>query len=145
MRNAPLAVLGAAALATPAAGAAAAATARKAVKTKTSTVTKSFTGTPGSAEQWGEVEVTLVVKKTTTTNLKTRKKTVKRHITAVHVPLYPNHTSRSIFINRRALPILVEETLRAQSARIDMVSGATYTSQGFEESLQSALVSEKHW
>lgn len=112
---------------------------------KTVTVQKSFTGSPGSAQQWGEVEVTLVVRKTTTTNPATKKKTVKKRITAVKVPIYPNHTGRSIFINSQALPILVHETLQAQNARIDMVSGATYTSQGFEESLQSALVSERHW
>ena len=39
----------------------------------------------------------------------------------------------------RALPILVQETLKAQSASIDMVSGATYTSDGYVTSLQSAL------
>lgn len=112
---------------------------------KTVTVQKSFTGSPGSAEQWGEVEVVLVVRKTTTTNPATKKKTVRKRITKVKVPVYPNHTGRSIFIAEHSLPILIQETLRAQSARIDMVSGATYTSQGFEESLQSALVSERHW
>lgn len=42
-------------------------------------------------------------------------------------------------INSQAAPILLQETLSAQSAQIDGVSGASYTSQGYEQSLQSAL------
>ena len=112
-------------------------------KKKVVTVSKSFTGTPGSADRWGEVEVTILVKKTTTTNLTTKKKTVARRITKVTVPVYPNHTDRSIYINQQALPTLVQETLQAQSTRIDMVSGATDTSQAFDQSLLSAIVKAK--
>ena len=46
---------------------------------------------------------------------------------------------RSEQINSNAAPILLQETLSAQSAKIDTVSGATYTSNGYEQSLQSAL------
>jgi uncharacterized protein with FMN-binding domain len=42
-------------------------------------------------------------------------------------------------INTQAAPILLQETIAAQSARIDTVSGATYTSDGYAQSLQSAL------
>jgi len=42
-------------------------------------------------------------------------------------------------INSRAVPILNQEAVDAQSAQIDMVSGATYTSEGYTQSLQSAL------
>ena len=42
-------------------------------------------------------------------------------------------------INSYAVPILNSEAVDAQSADIDMVSGATYTSQGYIESLQSAI------
>lgn len=42
-------------------------------------------------------------------------------------------------INSQAAPILVQETMSAQSAHIDTVSGATYTSAGYLQSLQSAL------
>lgn len=51
----------------------------------------------------------------------------------------PSEHSRSVSINNRAGPILREWALEAQSADIDTVSGATYTSEGFRESLQSAL------
>ncbi|PWJ48853.1 Uncharacterized protein, contains FMN-binding domain [Quadrisphaera granulorum] len=60
-------------------------------------------------------------------------------VTAVDVLQYPDHNGRDQQINARALPILVNETLSAQSAKIDMVSGATYTSNGYVTSLQSAL------
>jgi uncharacterized protein with FMN-binding domain len=46
---------------------------------------------------------------------------------------------RSQEINSAAAPILLQETLQAQSAQINSVSGASYTSQGYEQSLQSAL------
>ena len=51
----------------------------------------------------------------------------------------PSEHSRSVSINERAAPILRERALAAQSAQIDTVSGATYTSEGYRESLQSAL------
>jgi uncharacterized protein with FMN-binding domain len=45
----------------------------------------------------------------------------------------------SDLINAHAGPLLLQRTLTAQSADIDAVSGATYTSDGYRESLQSAL------
>lgn len=45
----------------------------------------------------------------------------------------------SIRINEEAVPILRQEALAAQSAQIDTVSGATYTSEGYRTSLQSAI------
>jgi uncharacterized protein with FMN-binding domain len=62
-----------------------------------------------------------------------------RKITNVSVPVYPNGNGRDAEINAQALPILIQETLHAQSAQIDMVSGATVTSDGYLQSLQSAL------
>jgi uncharacterized protein with FMN-binding domain len=46
---------------------------------------------------------------------------------------------RSQQINSQAAPILLQETLQAQSAQINAVSGASYTSDGYVQSLQSAL------
>ena len=60
-------------------------------------------------------------------------------ITDVSVLQYPNGNPRDQEINDYALPILIQETLDAQSAKIDMVSGATVTSAGYLQSLQSAL------
>lgn len=60
-------------------------------------------------------------------------------IANVSVPTYPNNSGRDQEINAYALPILTQETLTAQSAQIDMVSGATYTSDGYIQSLQAAI------
>jgi len=60
-------------------------------------------------------------------------------VTDVQVVEYPSDNPRDEEINSYALPILIQETLSAQSADIDMVSGATVTSDGYIRSLQSAL------
>ena len=60
-------------------------------------------------------------------------------ITDVSVPVYPSGNGRDEEINAYALPILQQETLSAQSADIDTVSGATVTSNGYKQSLQAAL------
>jgi uncharacterized protein with FMN-binding domain len=107
-------------------------------KKKVVTVTKSVSGAPAQADRWGFVQVTLVVKKTTTTI--GAKKTVNRKITAVKVPMYPDHTDRSVFINQQALPLLVQETLTAQfTGGVNMISGASNTSDAFITSLQGAI------
>lgn len=51
----------------------------------------------------------------------------------------PNDNPRSQQISGYAAPLLRQEALTAGSARIDIVSGATYTSDGYAQSLQSAL------
>jgi uncharacterized protein with FMN-binding domain len=48
-------------------------------------------------------------------------------------------TFRSESIDQQAVPILERESIQAQSASIQGVSGASYTSAGFQQSLQSAL------
>ncbi|MDX6197272.1 MAG: hypothetical protein QOJ79_423 [Actinomycetota bacterium] len=53
--------------------------------------------------------------------------------------VYPTNERRDREINDYAVPQLNDETVQAQSANIDTVSGATYTSDGYRESLQSAI------
>jgi uncharacterized protein with FMN-binding domain len=60
-------------------------------------------------------------------------------ITAATAVEYPLNTPRDQQINAYAIPQLNAETMAASSAHIDTVSGATYTSQGYVGSLQSAL------
>jgi uncharacterized protein with FMN-binding domain len=60
-------------------------------------------------------------------------------ITSVAVPQYPHQGGRDAQINGYALPILVNATVSSQGHNVDMVSGATFTSQGYLGSLQSAL------
>ncbi|MET9631137.1 FMN-binding protein [Lentzea sp. NPDC006480] len=80
---------------------------------------------PAVDTRWGPVQVAITVD--------------GGKITAVTVPRYPDGNRKDEQINARALPILVQETLDAQSADIDTVSGATVTSEGYLESLQAAL------
>ena len=60
-------------------------------------------------------------------------------ITAAQALQVPQESNRDVRINSAAVPILNQEALTAQSAQIDTVSGATYTSEGYTQSLQSAL------
>jgi len=52
---------------------------------------------------------------------------------------FPQSGGRDREINSYAIPLLQQETVTAQSAQIDTVSGATFTSDGYLQSLQSAL------
>lgn len=61
------------------------------------------------------------------------------NISNVRVLQYPRSMSYDIQLDNYALPILIRETEQQQSAHINMVSGATYTSDGYIRSLQSAL------
>ena len=74
---------------------------------------------------YGPVQVQLVVKD---------KKIVK-----VAILEQPTSTMHDIQIGEFAFPQLISETLTAQNAKIDAVSGASYTSEGYIASLQSAL------
>ncbi|GHJ52517.1 hypothetical protein Nm8I071_18240 [Nonomuraea sp. TT08I-71] len=75
--------------------------------------------------RWGPVQVRITVSNGKITD-----------VTAVQVP-DGNHRDQEI--NDYAVPILRQEALAAQHARIDTVSGATVTSDGYRESLQSAI------
>ena len=137
MRKSIIILLTVAALALPIVDA----TAATRAATRKVVVSKRFTGSLASVQQWGSLQVTIVVRKTTT--ITGTKKKVTRRLTAVSVPTYPNHTNRSVYINQTALPILKAEALRAQSANINMVSGATDSSNAFAESLQAAILKAK--
>ena len=94
----------------------------------TTTATKTVTGDTIQT-QWGPVQVRVTIKGGKLTD-----------VTAVQ---YPTDNPRDQEINSYALPRLRSEALQAQSANIDTVSGATYTSGGYRQSLQSALDSAR--
>ena len=62
-----------------------------------------------------------------------------KKITRIEVLQYPTETGRDQEINSYAIPQLNQQAMSAQSANIDGVSGATYTSEGYQQSLQSAI------
>jgi uncharacterized protein with FMN-binding domain len=74
---------------------------------------------------YGPIQVTITVK--------------HGKIAAASVPVYPNGSPHDQQVNSYALPQLIQETIAADSANISAVSGATYTSQGYISSLQSAI------
>ncbi len=83
-----------------------------------------YTGSVADA-QWGVVQVQVVIQ--------------NGEIINVQFLQYPNERNRSVEINSYADPILVNEAIKAQSAKVDIVSGATDTSQAFIQSLSNAL------
>ena len=80
---------------------------------------------PVISTRWGPVQVRIT--------------TDGSSLTGVEVLQYPTGNGKDQEINDRALPVLVSETMDAGSADIDMVSGATVTSEGYVQSLQAAL------
>lgn len=60
-------------------------------------------------------------------------------ITSLKVLKYPSDRRTSVLINRQALPMLRDEVISAQNANIDVVSGATLTSEAFIRSLSGAI------
>ncbi len=60
-------------------------------------------------------------------------------ITDVQFLQYPSDRMTSRMINMQAIPMLKQEVIQAQNANVDIVSGATDTSQAFIQSLTSAL------
>lgn len=64
-------------------------------------------------------------------------------ITNVRFLDYPQDRGTSIEINSQAMPYLISEAIQAQSANVNVVSGATATSGAFQQSLASALAQAK--
>ncbi|GHO50369.1 hypothetical protein KSX_85320 [Ktedonospora formicarum] len=88
----------------------------------------SYTGSVADAH-WGNVQVKVVIQ--------------NGKITDVSFLQYPNERSRSVMINEYADPQLSSEAIQAQSANVDIVTGATDTSEAFMQSLADALSQAK--
>jgi uncharacterized protein with FMN-binding domain len=132
LRKTLTAILAAATLGTSVANAATGLARAGTTTTSKKVVTRKLKGQAFEADRWGTVTVIVTVRTATVRGKKTRK----------YVDLggsYTYHTDRSQYIMSQSLPWLRQEFLKAQSPNIQMISGATYTSQAFEQSLQSAL------
>lgn len=88
------------------------------------TVEGSFTGAP-EPNFYGTVQVKVSIR--------------GGRITDVQAVQLPSDRARSAYISQVAGPMLRSEVIQAQSARIDIVSGATYTSESYAESVLTAL------
>jgi uncharacterized protein with FMN-binding domain len=84
----------------------------------------SYTGSVADA-QWGVIQVKAVIS--------------GGKISDVQFLQYPNERERSVEINGYADPQLTQEAIQAQSAQVDIVTGATDTSEAFMQSLSDAL------
>ena len=124
-------LFGTGALALPAVSAVGAAASASTAQRASSTKSLKLSGSTVPAQQWGTVTVNVTMQTTSSG------KAVK--FTDLGGG-YTYHTSRSQFIMSQSLPILRQEFLKAQSSKIQMVSGATLTSRAFVQSLQSALL-----
>jgi uncharacterized protein with FMN-binding domain len=107
----------------------------------TDTTTPAASGPPGSgptttsaqrtitgnvvSNRYGDVEVAVVLN--------------GNRIVNVNALQMPHDRSRSADISSQAAPLLHDEVIHAQSAQIDTIGGATYTSKSYAQSLQSAL------
>ena len=60
-------------------------------------------------------------------------------IVSVKFLQYPNLDQTSILIAQQVMPYLQKEAIKSQNANVDVISGATYTSQAFIQSLTAAL------
>ena len=99
-------------------------TRRVIVTTTTAPPIRTFDG-PVVQTRWGPVQVRITIQ--------------ARHLLDVQALQLPSAHPRSAEISRQAGPILRQEALQAQSAHFYLVSGASYTSQGYAESLQAVL------
>ena len=88
----------------------------------------SYTGSVADA-QWGYIQVKTIIQ--------------NGKITDVQFLQYPNERNRSVAINSYADPQLTSEAIQAQSASVDIVTGATDTSEAFMQSLSDALARAK--
>ncbi len=118
------AATGTQAVAVTATAAAVATTAAPAAATSIGLADGTFAGATFT-NKWGPVQVQITVSGGVITD-----------VTALQTP---TDDRKSISINNRAVPVLTSSALSAQSAAIDTVSGATYTSVGYKQSLQSAI------
>ena len=84
-----------------------------------------YTGEGYDASHWGTVQVKAVIENGAITDIK--------------ILDYPASTRLSTRISQVALPYLMDEAIKAQNATVDIISGATLTSEAFTQSLQSAL------
>ena len=87
-----------------------------------------YTGSVADA-YFGSVQVAAVIKSGQLSN--------------VNILQYPNDSGHSRAVSNSSLPQLVQEAVQAQNANVNIVSGATQTSQAFQQSLADALAQAK--
>jgi len=109
----------------------------KPAKPKAKATTVVVSGPQIECKRWGPLIVRIKALKTINGNKVTLK------ITKIDYPIYPTHTFRSVYINKQALPLLIEEALEAQGPKVETISGATDVTVSFKASLTGAILAAK--
>lgn len=84
-----------------------------------------YTGNSVAASQYGNIQVKVIIS--------------GGKITDVQFLQFPNTPGHTTEVSTSVMPVLKQETIAAQSSNVDLVSGATQTTEGFIQTLQSAL------
>jgi uncharacterized protein with FMN-binding domain len=109
---------------TPSSGARASSGSSQRTSAKSQTKPRTVIG-PAVSTEYGTVQVAVTVS--------------GNQLKDVRALVLPSGNSQTDAINAQAGPMLRQEAMAAQSARIDTISGASYTSEGYQQSLQAAL------
>jgi uncharacterized protein with FMN-binding domain len=104
-------------------------------------VTKTVLGKKVQCKQWGALQISITVRKTTTTV--DGRSAVTIRLLEVSAPAVPAKTFKTRYIHDQTLPVLFEQVVQLQSARVDAISGATDTIASFKQSLLSALANAR--
>jgi uncharacterized protein with FMN-binding domain len=95
----------------------------------------------GPKNKWGDLQIEIQVRKTTTT-IGARKKVAIKILNARY-PIKSDYTFKTVYITSQALPILTEDLIEFQTANVENISGATDTVVSFKQTLQAALLKAK--
>src|SRR5207249_10037933 len=87
---------------------------------KAKTVTKTVLGSTVICKKWGPLQLHVKITQSVVGG-----KVTSFKILAITWPIWPQHTVRSVFLNQKALPLLQQQVLELQSAKIETISGAT--------------------
>ena len=102
------------------------------------TVTKTVRGSTVKCHKGGNLQLQLKIAQSIVGG-----KVKSFKILAISWPTWPQHTVKSVFINEKALPLLQQQVLQLQSAKIETISGATDITVSFKQSLEAALIAAR--
>jgi uncharacterized protein with FMN-binding domain len=114
-------------------------TAKTSTSTSTSTSASSTTATATTTPEYKDGTYDGSVANAFYGNVQVSVTIVGGKITAVNFLEYPNDNPNSLYVNQAAMPYLKQEAIKSQSSNVSLITGATYTSQAFNQSLSNAL------
>jgi uncharacterized protein with FMN-binding domain len=105
----------------------------------TTTTTTTPTTTPTPSSQYKDGTYTGSVANAYYGNVQVQAVISDGKITTVNFLQSPDENPNSIYVNQTAIPYLKQEAVKAQSSKVSIITGATFTSQAFSQSLANAL------